>query len=606
MSLQDLADTFRADCARATTQAGSGHPTSCFSLADAVAVLFKRVMRWDPDTPNAMNSDFFVLSKGHAAPLLYSALARAHAKGVSVDDLLTLRELGSKFEGHPTPELDWVKFASGSLGQGPGIGVGLAVALRHYDLPGHVYVAVGDGEFAEGSVSEALRAVDELSLRNVTFMVDSNGMGQTDRSTPRSVVDGFSKSPFNAHFVNGHKHDAIYDVLRKKPELIVLDTVKGKGCSKVEGKAWHGKPLSRDMLDELLVELRADDVFYTPDKKIDGEVIQLQELGDIPVPEYKRGSSVATRKAYGTALSKLCNANRRVLVFDADTGNSTFSEDVKAYFDDRHIDVGIAEQNMAGMMLGASGLDVIAYGSTFAAFWARAFDQIRMADLSCDGKKTLVFAGSHCGVSIGQDGSSQMGLEDIGMFSNLFNSRVFYPSDAVSAERLTHLAGTKSGINYLRMSRPETAVLYDNTVEFFEGGSKVWSSGNYSESKDSMIMTSEYKACVVAAGVTLHEALDAQRDLADEGIDILVVDAYSVKPLDVEGISQLCDGIPLITVEDHKPVGGLGAAVAREIRRPDRLLAVYETPHSGKPAELLAKHRIDKRAIVQSVYALQP
>ncbi len=593
MGLEEVASTFRRDSLRSTSKAGSGHPTTCLSSADVAAVLFSRIMRWDPETPCARNADFFVLSKGHGAPLLYSALYRARAE--AVPDVMTLREFGSSLEGHPTPRLPWVKFGTGSLGQGLSIGVGIAVAANYLGLPGHVYVLMGDGEMAEGNVYEAANAIHKLGLRNITALVDANGLGQSGRAM---MCAGEISGRFSGDIIDGHDHRRIYDALQEKPHFLVFKTVKGKGVSFLESKEGkHGVALNAKDLEKALLELPGEDVFYAPENLIDGVPLESFEFNPIPAPSYKIGDSVATREAYGNALVKLCDVNRYVFVFDADTKNSTRSELVLEKHKDRFIEVGIAEQNMAGMMLGASSLGIVPYGSTFAAFWTRAFDQIRMAGLS---GAHLVFAGSHCGVSIGQDGSSQMGLEDIAMMRTVDGSSVFYPSDAVSAERLTEFAGFTAGVVYLRMTREKTTVIYNDNASFVAGGSKCWlPNGSHAESRK--VDRKDYKACVVAAGITLHEALTAQKKLHEESIDICVIDAYSIKPLDVDGIRRHSEGVQLITVEDHRPEGGLGEAVASQVRKPDALLAVRETPHSGKPQELMAAYSIDRNAIYRAV-----
>ncbi len=588
-----LANTFRRDCLRATTKAGSGHPTTCLSSADIVAVLYSEIMRWDPNTPNAINGDFFVLSKGHAAPLLYSALYRARAVGL--DDLMTLREFNSNLEGHPTPRLPWVKFATGSLGQGLSIGVGVARALVQRGLPGHVYVLLGDGEMAEGNVYEAANAIHRLGLRNITALVDANGLGQSGRAM---LSAGEISGRFSGDIVDGHDSKQIYAALQEKSQLVVFRTVKGKCVSFLEDKEGkHGVALNEQELQQALSELPGEDVFYEPKNVIKGDTLESFEFLSGPDHGYTTGDSVATREAYGRALVKLCDANKHVLVFDADTKNSTRSELVRQKHQDRFIETGIAEQNLAGMMLGTTALGFVPFGSTFAAFWTRAFDQVRMAGLS---GAHLVFAGSHCGVSIGQDGSSQMGLEDIAMIRTVDGSSVFYPSDAVSAEFLTDLAGRTKGVVYLRTTREKTPVIYENRSLFGIGGSKVWlPSGTYNDSK--YMPVSRARACVVAAGITLHEALAAQKKLHSEDIDICVIDAYSIKPLDVAGIRKQSHSISLITVEDHRPEGGLGEAVASQVRKPDVLLAVRETPHSGKPQELLEAYGIDRKAIYKAV-----
>jgi transketolase len=599
-TLAALAQKLRRHSMVSTSEAGSGHPTTCMSCAEVMSVLFFHEMRFNPQDPRARNADTFVMSKGHAAPILWAALKEA---GGIREDLLTLRRFDSPLEGHPTPLSPWVKVATGSLGQGLSAATGMALAKRLDGIPARVYCLMGDGEIAEGSVWEAAQMASFNKLDNLCAIVDANRLGQSGPTMIQHNVDSylakFIAFDWNAIAVDGHNVAevvAAFDKARAtkgRPTVIIARTKKGKGVSFLEDKeGWHGKALKKgDELNKALAEI--------PDPGV-SLAVPARPVGPAPrppaafslsdpalAPAYGPGQEVATREAYGTALAKLGQVCPDVVVLDAEVKNSTFAEKFKAPFPDRFVECYIAEQNMAGVGLGLSGEGKIPFMSTFAAFFSRAYDQIRMAGYSRP--RRLVFCGSHVGVSIGEDGPSQMGLEDLAMFRAVFNTTVFYPSDAVSAERLTALAAQTDGIVYLRTSRPKTKTLYPNTEMFAAGGSKTLRSSP----KDA--------ATVVAAGVTLHEALKAHEILAKEGIPIRVIDLYSVKPLDEAALRKAAaETKRLITVEDHSPAGGIGEAVAALGLAPV-MLAVRKIPRSGKPEELLRYAEIDAPAIVAAV-----
>ncbi len=596
MTLARMAQKLRRHCLESTAEAGSGHPTSCMSCAELVSVLFFHEMRFDPKDPSGRDQDVFVLSKGHAAPILWAALKEA---GAISEDLMTLRRFDSPLEGHPTPLSPWVKVATGSLGQGLSAAVGMALSKRMDGIPARVYCLLGDGETAEGSVWEAAQMASFNRLDNLCAIVDVNGLGQSGPTMARHDLDSyvakFTAFGWNAVPVDGHDPGQILRALdgaratKDRPTAIVARTVKGKGVSFLEAKdGWHGKPVKKgEELQKALAEVPDAGVsLAVPARRVPAPARRNGTFAlDHPAlaPAYAAGQDVATREAYGAALVKLGQVCPDVVVLDGDVKNSTFAEKFKAAFPDRYVECFIAEQNMAGVALGLAAEGKIPFASTFACFLSRAYDQIRMAGYSRP--RHLVFAGSHVGVSIGEDGPSQMGLEDLAMFRAVFGSTVLYPCDGVSAERLTALAAQTEGIVYLRTSRPRTKVLYAATEPFPVGGSKVLRS------------SPRDVAAVVAAGVTVHEALKAHDLLAREGIAIRVIDAYSIKPLDEATLRRAgAETKRIVTVEDHGAAGGLGEAVAALGLSP-RILAVRQIPRSGKPEELIRAMGLSAEAI---------
>jgi len=604
-SLKGIANQLRIHSIAATTAAGSGHPTSCCSAADVVAALFFGHMRFDPKDPRYHNNDRLLFSKGHAAPLLYAAWAEAGL--FPVEDLLKLRKLDSDLEGHPTPRLPFVDVATGSLGQGLSVGVGMALCARLDGLDFRTYVLLGDGECAEGSVWEAAALAGHYQLNNLIAVVDVNRLGQSEATalghdlvTYRKRFEAFG---WRTEEIDGHDLDEMLEVLAavglgKQPLVILARTLKGGGVSFLQDKeGWHGKALSAEEAAKAIAELQPSSKTgighpieaptRLPAPKTDGPAAYL------PVA-YKLGDLVATREAFGTALLRLGQTDPRIVALDADTKNSTYSDKFFKRFSDRSFECFIAEQNMVGVATGFAARGKVPFASTFACFLTRAFDQIRVAGLSMS---NLKLAGSHVGVSIGEDGGSQMGLEDLAMMRSVVGSVVLYPSDAVSAEKLVEQMALHKGICYLRTSRPKTAVLYNNDELFPVGGAKV------------LRQAAGDKVTIVAAGVTLFEALKAAETLKAEGLGVTVIDAYSIKPLARQVIlaaAQKTNNL-VITVEDHYAEGGLGDAVAGELSSEGvrvHKLAVREIPHSGKPEELLARYGIDAQAIVAKAKAL--
>ncbi|HXG87741.1 MAG TPA: transketolase [Vicinamibacterales bacterium] len=601
-ALKNIATRLRIESIRATTESGSGHPSTCASAADIVAALFFSEMRFDPQHPQHPLADRFVLSKGHAAPLLYAAWAEA---GFIPHEALThLREFTSDLEGHPTPRLPFVDVATGSLGQGLGAGVGIALNARRLGSDYRTYVLMGDGETAEGSVWEAASMAVFHKLDSLVAIVDVNALGQSretqlahDMTRHEARWQGFG---WHTVTIDGHDMQQIVDALagaRKStgiPTAILAKTSKGHGVSFMSGKPnWHGKAIKKgDEFDRAVKELEGQ---LVPEER----AAQIRKPAAAPkeetwqeaaAPSYKLGDLVATREAYGTGLASLGSADPRVVALDADVKNSTFSERFEAVHPDRFYQCFIAEQGMIGAAMGLAARGAIPYPSTFAAFLTRAADFVRMAAIS---NLNIKMAGSHAGVSIGEDGPSQMALEDLSMMTSQPNIAVLYPSDAVCAERLIVAAAYHEGPVYIRTSRPKLPVIYDNSEQFTVGGCKVLRS------------SSADTATVIGAGVTLYEALKAYDELKKSGVSIRVIDLYSLQPIDAATlITAGKETRRLITVEDHYLAGGIGDAVARAVA-PAGLtvtrLAVTQIPRSGKPDELLDKYGISARHIVAAV-----
>jgi len=603
--LQGIANQLRIHSITATTAAGSGHPTSCCSAADVVAALFFGHMKYDPKNPHHHNNDRFILSKGHAAPLLYAAWAETGLFPAS--DLLKLRQFGNDLEGHPTPRLPFVDVATGSLGQGLSVGAGMALCARLDKLDYKTFVLLGDGEIAEGGVWEAASLAGIYKLNNLIAIVDVNRLGQSQATAFGHDLDVYKKRfeafGWRTEEIDGHDMDEILEVLAadglgEKPLVILAKTLKGAGVSFIQDKdAWHGKPLNKQEAEQAIAELQP--------KARTGTDVQITAPTQLPAPDnaapasyppisYKLGDQVATREAYGNALTRIGGADPRIVAMDGDTKNSTYSEKFFKKFPERFTECFIAEQNLVGVATGFGARGKVPFASTFACFFARAYDQIRVAGIS---QANLKLAGSHVGVSIGEDGPSQMALEDLAMMRAVVGSTVLYPSEAVSTEKLLEQMAQHKGICFLRTSRPKTPVIYNNDEQFPIGGAKV------------LRQNAGDKATVVAAGVTVFEALKAAEALKNEGIGITVIDAYSIKPLAkevIKGAAQKTHGT-VITVEDHYPEGGLGDAVAGALSADGikvHKLAVAGLPRSGKAEELLAHFGIDAAAIVKKVKSL--
>ncbi len=625
-NIKELAKLVRYYCLVSTTKAGSGHPTSSLSAVDImVALMFGGNFKFDLENPKNPNNDRLIFSKGHASPLFYSLYAAAGK--VSEEELLTLRTFGSRFEGHPTLEFPYTEVPTGSLGQGLSVGLGMALNAKLEKRDYKTFVLLGDSEIAEGSVWEAMGLASYYKLNNLVGILDVNRLGQRGETMLGDNTETYQKRVeafgWKTIVIDGHNFEEIasaYQHVRlsaDQPFMIIAKTLKGKGVSFLEDKdSWHGKALSQEELEKALVEIGNVDKTMVGKIEKPGTVNSTQyteenkSVYSIPFTQYSPEKKIATRKAYGNVLANLVDVNPQIIVLDAETSNSTFADTVKKKHLEKFVECFIAEQNMVGMALGFSKRGKIPFVSTFAAFLSRAFDQIRMSALS---DANIKFIGSHAGVSIGEDGASQMGLEEIAMFRTLLNSVVLYPSDAVSTEKLVLEAAKHHGNVYIQTTRKETTIVYSNqqTVnskqqtnlvehEFKIGGSCVLKSSD----KD--------QATVIGAGVTLHEALKAYEELLNEGINIRVIDLYSIKPIDTETLKKAAEETKnIITVEDNFKEGGIYEAVASSLASVSSLssykvksLAVTKMPRSGKPEELLAFEEIDSTSIVNTIKSL--
>jgi len=608
-SIQTVANRLRKHSLTSTTEAGSGHPSSCCSCAELIATLFFRFLRYEVDNPGNPLNDRFVLSKGHAAPILWAAWAEAGA--FPVEKLLTLRKIDSDLEGHPTPRNAWTQVATGSLGQGLSVGVGMALGARINQTGNKIFVLMGDGETAEGSVWEAAALAAHSNLDNLITLVDVNRLGQSQATMYGHDVESyrqrFASFGWHTQVIDGHSVEETLAALESaiafqgQPSAIIARTLKGKGVSFMEDKeGWHGVPVpAGEKLERALQDIGEDSELEEPFQLTppngngDGSFPATAQQAPLEAPHYSPEDLVATRQAYGAALAKLGAANPAVVALDGDTKNSTYSNRFLAEYPDRFIECFIAEQNMVGAAVGLGAMGKIPFASTFACFLTRAYDQIRMAAIS---QANMKLCGSHAGISIGQDGPSQMALEDLAMMRAIAGSTVFYPSDAVCAERLVALAAQTPGIVYIRSSRPKTPILYSNDEDFQVGGSKVLKSSD----KD--------RATLVAAGVTLHEALKASLELESQGLAVRVIDLYSIKPIDEETLLQAARETQLlITVEDHYSDGGLGDAVLGALAsQPCRLhkIAVEGLPRSGESAQLMDAFGLSAKSIVKKVKEL--
>ena len=614
--LEYVAYDMRKWSIKMSTQAGSGHPTSALSAADIVAVLFFEIMKYDPDNFENPNNDRFILSKGHASPILYAAWKMIGK--LSEDDLLTYRHFGSALEGHPTLRFPYTEAATGSLGIGLSIGVGEALCAK---LDGHLYktyVLLGDSEMSEGAIWEAIQIAAFYRLNNLVGIIDCNRLGQstpTMEALEGDPAERFSRmvSAFGwqTAIVDGHNIKKLIDVFRKidksiKPVMIIARTEKGYGINFVEGKqGFHGKSFDKEEEKKALKELSerfkkaseyAGSLDYQPEKPIT-EKFNTPHTKTIIMPNvyYEIGERISTRKAYGQALVALGSVAKEVVCLDAEVKNSTYAELFEKAYPQRFVQCFIAEQNMVSMGVGFNRRGKIPFISTFGCFFTRAHDQIRMAAI---GAAALRIVGSHAGVSIGQDGPSQMALEDIAMMRAIPNSIVLYSSDAVSTYKLVNqMACYNDGISYLRTTRMATPVIYKEDEAFPLGGCKV------------IRQSAADQVCVIGAGITLHEILKAYDSLKREGIAIAVIDLYSIKPLDVKTICAVAKQSKkrIITVEDHYLEGGLGEAVASAISNNCfiiKQLAVERLPRSGKPEELMSVMGIDAANIMKQVHAL--
>jgi transketolase len=608
----ELGQQLRVDSVRSSTSAGSGHPTSSMSAADLMAVLVSRHLRYDWDNPDHPGNDHLIFSKGHASPLLYSIYKAVGV--VSDEELMTgYRRLGSRLEGHPTPVLPWVDVATGSLGQGLPDGVGVALAGKYVEeLPYRVWALCGDSEIAEGSIWEALDKASYYKLSNLIAIVDINRLGQRgptehewDTETYHRRVTAFGARAF---VIDGHDVAAIDrtlaqagDLSGEQPTVILARTLKGRGFSEVEDKeGWHGKPLPPEMAERAVIELGGERNLLVrgpvPDDAAPRHPARANSAAEIKLPAYDLGQKVATRKAYGDALAAV-GARPDVVAMDGEVSNSTFADEFAKAYPERYFEMFIAEQQLVAAAVGFSVRGYRPFASTFAAFFTRAYDFIRMAAIS---QANIRLVGSHAGVEIGADGPSQMALEDLAMLRAVHGSTVLYPSDATSAAALTKTMADLDGICYMRTTRGAYPVLYDAAETFPVGGSKVLRSAD------------DDQVTLIGAGVTLYECLAAADQLAGEGISARVIDVYSVKPIDTATLTAaaVATGGRLVVVEDHHPEGGLGAAVLDALTGNGRTeldiahLAVRVMPGSGTGEELLDEAAISASHIAAAARRL--
>ncbi len=583
--LKTMADKLRIHSLQMTTAAGSGHPTTCLSAAEIISVLFFSAID---------KNDEFILSKGHAAPILWAAFAEAGL--IERGELKNLRRIDSVLEGHPTARMPLIKVASGSLGQGLSAGVGMALAKKLAHDPGRVFVLQGDGETAEGSVWEAADCAAQFRLDNLVVVVDANRLGQSGPTRHGHDLAAYERKfrafGWETAVVDGHDVGALLDALRPagtggRPLAVIAKTFKGKGITFLEDKeGWHGKPLNEKELQAALDEMGKADVTlpsaYSPSRPS-------FTFHDYPSAIYSKNDMVSTRAAFGKELLALGRTNGRVVAIDGDVKNSTMTEDFFKAFSERSFESYIAEQNMAGMAMGLSAMGYVPYMATFAAFLTRAHDFIRMAQYS---GANIKFVGSHAGVSIGADGPSQMGLEDLSMFLAMPGALVLYPCDAASTAKLFRETARHVGISYLRTTRDKTPVLYGSDEEFPSGGLKVLRRSDHDQ------------ALIVSCGITVHEALKAHDILKGKGVAARVIDLYSLQPLpeaDLERHAAECGG-KVVVAEDHYG-GAVAGLVARAVGKVTSL-HVREIPRSGKSSELLALMGIDQTAITRAAESL--
>lgn len=612
--LEHKAYKMRVESLQMTTQAGSGHPTSALSAADMVAALFFYAMRFDPENIKNPNNDHFILSKGHAVPILYAAWKELGQ--LTQNELLTYRQFGSPLEGHPTARLEYVEASTGSLGTGLGIGAGKALADRLDKRENYTYVLMGDSELTEGSIWEAAEIAAHYKLSHLVGIVDCNRLGQSTETIhgwhAQRYAQKFEAFGWKTVVIDGHDMLQIASALDKArashdhPTMIIAKTIKGYGVDRVENKeGFHGKVFSKKELEEILPQMEArfttaaangNSFQWKPHIPVvkNSDLQKNEEIIFHPI-NYKKGELIATRLAYGQALAHLGGVSKRLVVLDAEVKNSTFADIFEQKYPDRFFQCFIAEQNMVSMGVGFARSNKLPFISTFACFLTRAHDQLRMAAID---QSALKVCGSHAGVSIGQDGPSQMGLEDIAMMRTIPESIVLYPADAQSTQALVaQMAQYDKGISYLRTTREKTPVIYDEHESFEIGGCKVL----YSTNADNLL--------IVAAGITLHEAIKAREQLLQEGISVAIIDLYSIKPLDTVTLEKIAktSSEKIITVEDHYLQGGLGQTVAAALVNKGfevHNLAVTQLPMSGNPDQLLAWAGIDAQAIVKKVREL--
>jgi transketolase len=605
----DLARQLRVDSIRCSTSAGSGHPTSSLSAADLMAVLLLGHLHYDWDHPHQANNDHLIFSKGHASPLLYSMF---RAVGVIDDDELvdTYRRIGARLEGHPTPVLPWVDVATGSLGQGLPDAVGVSLAAKRLDqLPFHSWVLCGDSETAEGSIWEALDKASYYRLGNLTALVDVNRLGQRGPTVLQWDLDRYAArvTAFGAHpiIIDGHDLDAIDQALSEArasvdvPTVVLARTIKGKGVPEIEDKnGWHGKALPPEMAERAIASLGGVTRLRvtSPRPQALSSAITADPAAVVTLPRYEVGEKVSTRAAFGAAIAAM-SARPEIVVVDGEVGNSTYADEFQKVCPERYFEMFIAEQQLVATAVGLAVRGYVAFASTFAVFFSRAFDFIRMAGIS---QVNIRLVGSHAGVEIGEDGPSQMALEDLAALRAVYGSVVLYPSDAVSAGRLTRMMADIEGIVYLRTTRGAYPVLYGPEEDFRVGESKALRAGPSDQ------------LALIGAGVTVHECLAAADELAAAGIGARVIDLYSIKPIDREALIEASrvTGGRLIVVEDHYPEGGIGSAVLEALADAELAelhfahLAVQGLPTSGTPPQQFDAAGISSRHIVAAARGL--
>ncbi len=598
---RELGQQLRVDSIRCAAVPKSGHPTSSMSAADLLAVLLAKHLRYDFDQPDDPHNDHLIFSKGHASPLVYSVFKAAGA--ITDEELLTFRKFGSRLEGHPTPKVPWVDVATGSLGQGLPIAVGVALAGKKLDrLPYHVWCVCGDSEIAEGSMWEAFEHAAFYGLDNLIAILDINRLGQRGETMHGWDLSSYTRRAeafgWAAIEIDGHDVEAIDRAYEEalstsgRPTAIIARTLKGKGVKAVENKdGWHGKAL--DDPEAAIAELGGERHIVVDVDKPDADAQpHTFETGPLELPQYDVGSEVATRKAYGDALLALGKARGDVVALDGEVSNSTYAEEFAKELPERYFEMYIAEQQMVAAAVGLQVRKWKPFASSFAAFFSRAYDFVRMAAIS---QANIRLSGSHAGVSIGEDGPSQMALEDLAAFRAVHGSTVLYPSDANQTAKLVAAMADLDGISFIRTTRGATPVVYAPDDEFPVGGARVARDGD--------------DVTLVGAGITLHEALKAADALAEEGVSARVIDLYSVKPVDVDTLREAAEATQgrIIVAEDHWPEGGLGEAVLSALAGEELRfthLAVREMPGSGKPAELLAAAGIDAEHIAAAAREL--
>jgi transketolase len=600
---RELGQQLRVDSIRSVAVTKSGHPTSSMSAADLMAVLMAKYLHYDFDSPDDPRNDHLVFSKGHASPLLYSMYKAAGA--VTDEELLTFRTFGSRLQGHPTPEIPWVDVATGSLGQGLPFCVGIALAGKKLDqLPYRVWALCGDSEMAEGSMWEAIEHAAYYKLDNLTAIIDVNRLGQRGETMHGWDLDSYADRArafgWLAIEIDGHDVEAVNKAYAEAistegvPTVIVAKTIKGKGVKAVENQpGWHGKALDdpEQAIEELGGERNIKVEVAKPD--FEGEPHSFEERS-LELPSWELGEEVATRLAYGEALVAVGAANGKIVALDGEVSNSTYAELFAKADPERYFEMFIAEQQLVAAAVGLQVREWVPFASTFAAFFSRAYDFVRMAAIS---QANIRLCGSHAGVSIGEDGPSQMALEDLAMMRAVHGSTVLYPCDANQTAKLVAEMADREGIVFMRSTRAATPVVYAADEEFPIGGARVLREGD--------------DIAIVGAGITLHESLKAAEQLESEGISARVIDLYSVKPVDGETLRAAAEatGGRVLTVEDHWSEGGIGDAVLEALsdgETPARVvrLAVRDMPGSGKPAELLAAAGIDADHIVEAARAL--